>query len=341
VALAHVLAPPRRIFAVPFVAAVAALLVCLSPATHAQAAPPPAEIEAQIDQKWLTVEPVIEQYNELQTQLNANKAKAAALQQKLQPLQLQVDLAMSKVSDIAVQFYKGGSATAWNALLSTGSPATFADQLALLNQLAYGRSQEIHSVAVVRDKYAADKKSLDDLIAQQAPQVAALAEKKTQIEGEIAALQKLRQQAYGTGGGGTGVLKPVACPVEYVGGAAGRAVQLACQQIGKPYIFATPSDIKAPNANSFDCSGLISWVWWQAAKVYLNHGSRDQFTATQRITLAQMRPGDLAFFYGDRHHVAIYAGQGWFVHASRSGVPVKMAKLDQMGPTNGFGRVRA
>src|SRR5919199_5584411 len=37
VAAAHVFAPPRRCFAVPFVAAVATLFVLFSPSTHAQA----------------------------------------------------------------------------------------------------------------------------------------------------------------------------------------------------------------------------------------------------------------------------------------------------------------
>jgi cell wall-associated NlpC family hydrolase len=340
VAAAHVFAPPRRAFAAPIIAAVVALFVLGSPSTHAMAAPTVAQIEAQIDTMWNQVEPVIELYNSMQIQLNANKAKADALAQKLQPLQLQVDLAMSAVSDIAVQFYKGGPASGWNAILSSGSPTTLADQLSLLNQLAHTQRMEINSVAVVRDKYAADKKALDDLIAQQAPQVEALAAKKKDIEAQIAALQQLRIQAYGSPDGGTGVLKPVACPVEYVGGVAGKAITLACQQIGKPYVFATPQNMALP-AKSFDCSGLVAWVWYQAAHVTLNHSARDQFAETQRVAYADLRPGDVAFFYGDRHHVAIYAGGGWFVNASRSGVPVKMSQLSQMGPVNGYGRVRA
>jgi cell wall-associated NlpC family hydrolase len=340
VAAAHVFAPRRRIFTIPFVAAVSALLVCISPSTHAHAAPPVSQIEAQIDTMWNQIEPVIEQYNSMQTQLNANKAKAAALQQKLQPLQLQVDLAMANVSTIAVQFYKGSKMSAWNAILSSGSPTTLTDQLSLLNQLAYGERMEINSVAVVRDKYAADKKVLDDLIAQQAPQVNALAAKKKDIEAQIAQLQQLRLQAYGSAGGGTGSLRPVACPVEYVGGAAGRAIQLACQQIGKPYVFATPQNMAGP-ASSFDCSGLVAWVWYQAAKVTLAHGARDQYAETTRITRAELRPADLIFFYSDRHHVAIYAGQNWVVHASHAGAPVQMQQLDKMGPINGYGRVNA
>jgi peptidoglycan DL-endopeptidase CwlO len=339
VAAAHAFAPPRRVFTVPLIVALAALLVVLAPGAPARAAPTPAEIEAQIDAMWQTIEPVIEQYNEMQTQLNANKAKATALQQKLQPLQLQVDMAMSKVSDIAVQFYKGGQVSAFNAVLSSGSPTALADQLALLNQLAFGQHLQISSVAVVRDKYAADKKALDDLISQQAQQVSDLAAKKKDIETQIAGLQKLRTQAYGSGGGGTGSLRPVACPVEYIGGPAGKAIQLACQQIGKPYVFATPQNMAGP-ASSFDCSGLVAWVWYQAAHVSLNHGSRDQYNETMRIGAGDLHPGDAIFFYRDIHHVALYAGGGWVVHASHAGVPVKMQQLSTMGPIAGYGRIR-
>jgi cell wall-associated NlpC family hydrolase len=191
-------------------------------------------------------------------------------------------------------------------------------------------------VAVVRDKYAADKKALDDLIAQQAPQVDALAAKKKDIEAQIAQLQQLRQQAYGSSGG-TGVLKPVACPVEYVGGAAGKAIQAACSQIGKPYVFATPASFDRP-APSYDCSGLTGFAW-KAAGFTLTHASREQYAATRRISRAELRPGDLAFFYADRHHVAIYAGGGWVVTAPHTGDYVRMKQIDDMGPLNGFGRV--
>ena len=335
-AAAHVFAPPRRVF---LVFALALLAAFAAPALPARAAPTPAEIEAQIDAMWQTIEPVIEQYNEMQTQLNANKAKAATLQQKLQPLQLQVDMAMSKVSDIAVQFYKGGQVSAFNAVLSSGSPTALADQLALLNQLAFGQHMQISSVAVVRDKYAADKKALDDLISQQAQQVSDLAAKKKDIETQIAGLQTLRTQAYGSSGG-TGALRPVPCPVEYIGGPAGKAINLACQQIGKPYVFATPQNMAGP-ASSFDCSGLVAWVWYQAAHVSLNHGARDQYSETMRVGPGDLRPGDAVFFYRDIHHVALYAGGGWVVHASHAGVPVKMQQLSTMGPIVGYGRIRA
>ena len=40
---------------------------------------------------------------------------------------------------------------------------------------------------------------------------------------------------------------------------------------------------------------------------------------------------------GDLHHVGMYVGNGWIVHASQTGVPIKMAKLDS-SPVHSFGR---
>src|SRR3712207_9063852 len=58
-------------------------------ATAAYAVPTPAEIERQIDAQWRTLEPVIEQYNELNIELKANRAKAEALRSEEHTSELQ------------------------------------------------------------------------------------------------------------------------------------------------------------------------------------------------------------------------------------------------------------
>jgi cell wall-associated NlpC family hydrolase len=310
--------------------AASAVLLALAPGTVAHADPSPSAIEAQIDTMWNQLEPLIEQYNGVHLQLKASQAKAAALQKQLEPLQAQVDAAMSQVSNMAVSMYKAGRASKLNALLSSGSPTALADQLVLLNQLAVSQRLKINDVAAARDRYASQKKALDDVISQQSAQDVDLAAKKKQIEDQIANLQKLRLQAYGTGGG-TGALRPVACPVEYIGGAAGKAAATACSKIGKPYRFAEAGP------NYFDCSGLTQFAW-ASAGVSLSHQTTLQWNETKHISRADLRVGDLVFFYGDRHHVAIYVGADWVVHAPHSDDFVRMAKISQMGPVNGYAR---
>ena len=287
---------------------------------HAYAEPTPAEIERQIDEEWNALEPIIEQYNQVHSQLADNRAKVAALQRQLQPLQLRIDVAMSRVSDLAVQMYKRGPGSMFNAMLADGSPATLVDQLGLLNEMAHSERQQLSGVMAARDKYAADKKTLDGLVAQLTRQDADLAARKTDIEGKLANLQKLRTQAYGGSGAG-GVLKPVACPVEYLSGPGGVAAKKACSLIGKPYVWG------AAGPDSFDCSGMTLTAW-AAAGVTLRHYTKWQWEDTKPVTRAELRPGDLVFFYSDLHHMGLYVGGGWMVHAPTTGDHVRMAKLD-------------
>jgi cell wall-associated NlpC family hydrolase len=303
-------------------ASVAALAVMLAP-THAYAAPDPATVEAQIDKAWNELEPLVEQYNKVHSELQANQAKAGALAQQLQPLQLQVDLAMAKVGDLAVQAYKGGPTSTLNALL-TGSPATLTEQLSILNAIARDRRAHIGVVAAARDKYAADKKAIDDLIVAQRRQDTDLGAKKTQIEGQLADLQKLRQQVSATATTTTASatsLKPTACPVDYSGGPGGTAAKKACSLIGKPYIWG------AAGPNGYDCSGLTLTAWG-AAGASLRHYTNWQWQDTKPINRADLRPGDLVFFFKDLHHLGVYVGGGWMVHAPQGGDLVRMTKID-------------
>jgi peptidoglycan DL-endopeptidase CwlO len=311
------------------VAAFVGVVLVVAPTGHAWAEPSVQELEKMIDTAWNTLEPTIEQYNQVHSQLVTNQAKAAQLQKQIAPLQAQVDLAMAKVSDLAVYVYKGGTTSEFNALLSSDSPTQLLDQLALLNQLAAGHRRQISTVAQTRDKYAADKKVLDDLVAQLATQDADLAAKKKDIEGQLASLQKLRQQAYGTTSG-TGTLRPANCPFEYIGGAGGIAAKTACQQIGKPYVWA------AEGPNSFDCSGLTMYSW-AAAGVHLRHFTKWQYQDTARVSRADLRPGDLVFYYSDLHHVALYVGGTWVVHAPHPGEPVKMVNINTSGTPSAYG----
>jgi cell wall-associated NlpC family hydrolase len=301
-------------------AAVAALALGAAPAAPSYATPDQGTIEAQIDKAWNELEPLVEQYNRVHGELTANQAKSAALADQLGPLQLQMDMAMAKLSDIAVHAYKGSPTSTLNALL-TGSPATLTEQLAMLNAMAHDKRAQVSNVTAARDKYVAEKKAVDSLIAQQRRQDADLSARKTRIESQLADLQKLRQQAAVTTTTSATRLKPAACPVEYTPGAGGVAAKEACGLIGKPYIWG------AAGPNGYDCSGL-SLTAWGAAGVSLRHYTTWQWQTTKPVSRADLRPGDLIFFFRDLHHNGVYVGGGWMVHAPQSGDVVRMARID-------------
>lgn len=309
---------------------VSAAFLLLGGAT-AHAAPSAAELERRIDEAWNKLEPIIEQHNATRQELARQRARQATLTQQIQPLQMQVDIAMSRVGEIAVRIYKGGRTSAMNALLTSGSPTNLADQLAFLDQVARDQQNQISNVADVKARYEQEKAPLDQVVAQLARTEADLAAKEKQINAELKQLERLRAQAYGTTSSSTSAPRPANCPSANPGGKAGIAVTFACAQIGKMYKWG------AAGPNNYDCSGL-TMAAWNKAGVSLPHNAADQRRAVPYISRANLRPGDLVFYYSDLHHVGMYVGGGWIVHASRAGEPVKMRAMDSGGNIHSFGR---
>lgn len=299
-------------------------------AAPAEAKPTVSEIEAQIAAISNKLEPIIEDYNRVHSELLANKKQAKGLDAKLQPLQLQVTLAMATTGRMAAQLYESGPNSTLRTLLEAGTTDSLLSTMTMAEQLARQRQEQIRGVVKLRDKYAASKDKLDKLRASLAAQDAYLSQQKSKIEAQVATLQKLRQQAYGTSGA-VGQLRPVACPFLYTTGKGGVAARKACSAIGKPYVWA------ADGPGSFDCSGLTLYAW-AAAGVTLRHYTKWQWTDTTPVSRANLRPGDLVFFYPPSlHHVGIYVGGGWMVHAPHTGDYVRMAKIDTF-PIAGYRR---
>lgn len=117
-----------------------------------------------------------------------------------------------------------------------------------------------------------------------------------------------------------------------------QVVERALAQVGDAY----GSGGDGPDV--FDCSGLVVYSW-RVAGVQLTHYSRAQFRQTERISLKDARPGDLAFYFEKgAHHVAIYVGDGKVVHASDYGIGVVKGVVKGTPWTNthftGMGRVK-
>ncbi|BCJ59343.1 NlpC/P60 family protein [Micromonospora endophytica] len=298
-------------------------------ATVAYADPRVADIERQIDEDWNRLEPVIERHNATRQDLAAKRRQADALADRIAPLQREVDEAMQRVGVLAARAYKGGTVRVVNALLASRSAGEVVEQAELLDRYAQFQQQDVRQARELRDELAATKGALDRNIVQLARTEAELAEKRRQIDAEIDKLQRLRLRAYGKGGGGP--LRPAPCPAGYPGGAAGKAVTFACAQIGKPYSWG------AEGPNAYDCSGLTLAAWARGG-VRLPHNAARQRQVTKSVSRGALRPGDLVFYYRDLHHVGIYVGDGWVVHASRAGQPVQMRPID-VSPIHSFGRV--
>ena len=306
-------------------------LVLTGPVTTAHATPSPGSVEDQIDAEWNKLEPVIEQYNDVHNKLTDNRARAKRIQDRLAPLELQVNLALAQVRGMAADAYKQGSPGALQAMIMTGSATGLADKLTFLDQFARHQRAEVADVAELRDRLAADKRDLDVLTESLAVQDTELAKSKVAIEKKIDELQKLRIRAYGASGGADGPLRTGPCPVDYTNDKGGRAAQKACSLIGKPYVFG------AEGPGGYDCSGLTK-VAWASVGVRLTHHTKAQWGEGRPVSRAELRPGDLVFYHpGSLHHMALYIGGGKVVHAPHTGDRVRMASIDR-GPIAGYRR---
>lgn len=97
--------------------------------------------------------------------------------------------------------------------------------------------------------------------------------------------------------------------------------------VGTPYQWGGNSP-----ETGFDCSGLVRFVYRDAAGMLLPRTSRamSRLDAPQ-IDREQLAGGDLLFFHGSGNaisHVAIYVGNGEFVHSPNSGGSVRTDRLD-------------
>lgn len=86
---------------------------------------------------------------------------------------------------------------------------------------------------------------------------------------------------------------------------------------------------KNPEAG-LDCSGMVSYVYENAAGLALSGSAADIARRGQPIDSASLRPGDLVFFNTRNRpysHVGIYVGDGRFIHAPNSNGKVRMESL--------------
>lgn len=80
----------------------------------------------------------------------------------------------------------------------------------------------------------------------------------------------------------------------------------------------------------FDCSGLVSHVFREAAGVDLRGNAAAMSRQSRPVDLAALQAGDLLFFNTlgqPSSHVGVYVGKGKFVHAANERSGVRMDRL--------------
>ncbi|WEV36759.1 C40 family peptidase [Lactobacillus sp. ESL0677] len=89
-------------------------------------------------------------------------------------------------------------------------------------------------------------------------------------------------------------------------------VNLAESQVGKSYVWG------GDGPDSFDCSGLVQYIYNQVGGVSLPRVTTDQVKVGTTVDMSQLQPGDLLFWGSTDapYHVAIYVGDNQYVSAA-------------------------
>lgn len=285
-------------------------------------------MKAQIDALDAKMDVAVEDYDEARVRYSTASAKVAANNARLATLNARMSVLQTSLEVRAQSMYRSGPLGVVDVLLGA---ATFEDFTTTWDLLTRWNEQEAAAVAELK---AAREESLrvEDALAQAkrnaAGQLKVVTDRKRFITGELSKRQRMlagleseiaaldaasRAAASSRSSGGWDWGDPTRAP-------RGKVVEVARRYLGRPYQWA------ASGPSSFDCSGFTMFVYAQVG-VSLPHSSRAQISAGERVSRANLQPGDLVFFGSPIHHVGIYVGDGMMIHSPHTGDVVSIDPL--------------
>jgi cell wall-associated NlpC family hydrolase len=293
-----------------------------APVVSATADPEPSltELKKQVESLYNEIETLTEEYNGQRERLKQATRSADVARKTL--VRSQTDLASrrQKASLLAQNDYMMGGLSSTLALVNSGDPEGYLDRAATSYALEMEKGQEVAQVdlAIKNAQHAeAGAKAREAEVNKLVNQISDRRSKinKLVAKTESSLYRKATNQVKALAGGRARLDIPI------VGqGKAAQAAKWAMTQQLKPYVWG------AAGPSAFDCSGLVMWAF-QKVGISLPHYTGDQWTAGTHIAKADLRPGDLVFFYSDVHHVGIYIGGGMMVHAPQTGDVVHVSTI--------------
>jgi len=324
------------------------------------------QVRSQVRDLQHEAESASERYNQAREDLKEVTAQLASIRSKVDRQRQEQQEAQRSVEQLARTLYMSGTIDPTLQVLLTEDPAAFLAQASAMDHLAQGQQDLLRSwrtanlrlaqaeaeladrqerirqltrdmkdaTAEADAKLASAQGLLSNLSAQERQRLDQLRTQERQQQ--AAQAQEAARQASGSGGGSGGSGGGSGSGSSAVSGKAAAVVQFALAQVGKSYRAARTGP------DSYDCSGLVLAAFRKVG-VSLTHYSRAQYQQTKRVSMSQMRPGDLVFYFGrGAHHVAIYVGNGKMVSASNPDDGVEL--INFLGPWyrerfSGVGRV--
>jgi len=317
--------------------------------TPAYAEPTSAEKQAEVDEVaarlniWQDeLERAANEYYQALYAHDEALALMAEAQGRIEAAQATISDAQARLGARASMMYRNGPLTFLDVLFGATSFGDFTTRWDMLNtfnrenaeliaqnKTAKQEAEAAHADYVLQEKTAAEKLAEAEAIRANAERIVANFEAElASLEAEVAELVRQEQEAQrererlaaelaaaiNASNNSHHFYVPPAAPVP--SGGYSSVVEAAYSRLGCPYVWAG----KGPDV--FDCSGLTRWCYLQAG--FRDIGASDYYQynyATARLPLSEARPGDVLWWSG---HVAIYIGDGQYIHAPMPGYTVEI-----------------
>ena len=292
------------------------------------------EFTAQLEALDKELEVATEAYNASVDQLGEMKARVQVAQGDLASARNAYSLQSDILDQRAESIYKDGSLATVEILLDAKSVSDLMSRVKFLNTIGI-RDADIAAslkaqrgllesqVADLQNAEAAAESLEFELKARQIEITLRIQDRQrmlTEAKGDL--LELLDTEAARRSGEEAELLADILSGAGEKGIVAqpGSPVETALAYHGVPYLWGGESP------SGFDCSGLILYVFKQHG-VNLPHYSGSQFRLGEKIAPGALQPGDAVFFGSPIHHVGMYIGGGYYLHAPRTGDFVKISKL--------------
>jgi cell wall-associated NlpC family hydrolase len=297
-----------------------------------------ADVEARVERLYHEAEQASERYNEVREELKATQARLRSVQANLERQQEKVESIRQQVASSVVSHYQGQALSSTTQVFLSEDPDAFLSQLATVSAYNDQQSQLMADFATqvkqLEMREEAAKRELAEIekakkqLAQEKAEIDAKAAEAEELLDELEAEERARlAQAPSRSAASRAPL--TSAPVS---GSAGAAVNYALSQVGDAYVYG------AAGPDAFDCSGLTMMAWAQAG-VSLPHSSSGQMGSGTPVSMSDLQPGDLVFYYSPVSHVGIYIGNGQIVHAANPSTGVQVTGVNTM-PYSGAVRPR-
>ncbi|MFJ5231616.1 NlpC/P60 family protein [Kitasatospora sp. NPDC088391] len=339
---------------VSILTAAAATAVALSAqgGAHADPAPTKDQVKQQVDQLNEQAEVKTESYNGAVEKQQELQKQVGQLQDQLARQQDQVTTVQQSLAGIAGEQYRTGNVSQTMQLMLSSTPDAFLGQAGTLNAVGSTQADLLKSFKAEQAKLDTQRKEAESKLAELDTTTKALKADKDDIQAKLAQARDLlntltqkerddlaaaeAKAASDSRTQAERASRDTARPdlnTPAPSGFSGNALGAATSKLGSWYSYG------ATGPTTFDCSGLMQWAYAQAG-VSIPRTSQAQASAGTNIgsNIADARPGDLIIYYGDMHHVGMYAGNNQIVHAPHTGAQVRYESATSM-PINRIVRI--